>query len=80
MGAELAGVDVRVEASARPPERAAGDGCGVLLVAATSSGCLLGSSGVGARLQERLGLGSNLRRAAPWLQTIWRMKWRPVLL
>lgn len=54
MGAELAGVDVRVEASARPPERAAGDGCGVLLVASTSSGCLLGSSGVGARLQQRL--------------------------
>lgn len=60
MGAKLAGVDVRVEASARPPKRAAGDGCGVLLVAATSCGCLLGSSGVGVRLHERLGIGSRV--------------------
>ena len=66
MGAELADVDVRVEASVRPPESAAGDGCGVLLVAATSTGCLLGSSGVGARPQEHLGLMFRFtsRRAA----------------
>lgn len=52
MGAELAGVDVHMDASAKPPERAAGDGCGCLLVASTSSGCLLGSSGTGGRSQE----------------------------
>jgi hypothetical protein len=46
--AELEGVEVTVEAGAEPPERAAGDGCGCLLVAATSTGCLLGASGVGA--------------------------------
>ena len=60
MGAELAGVHVRVEASAKPPERATGDGCGCLLVASTSTGCLLGSNGIGERLRE------CCRLATPW--------------
>ena len=47
LGSELTGIEVRVEAAAAPPESATGDGCGCLLVARTSTGCLLGSSGTG---------------------------------
>jgi len=32
-----------------PPERACGDGCGIILVATSSTGCLLGASGLGER-------------------------------
>ncbi|KAL4536368.1 hypothetical protein Ndes2526A_g05897 [Nannochloris sp. 'desiccata'] len=32
-----------------PPERAFGDGCGIILVAKSSTGCLLGATGLGER-------------------------------
>ncbi|KAK9834892.1 hypothetical protein WJX81_006902 [Elliptochloris bilobata] len=63
MGKEFAGVEVSVEAAAKPPEHAAGDGCGCLLVASTSTGCLLGSSGVGERGVRAEDVGSTAARA-----------------
>ncbi|GAB4823380.1 hypothetical protein N2152v2_010426 [Parachlorella kessleri] len=40
---------LEVAAVYEPPERAFGDGCAVVLVAETSTGCLFGSSGLGQR-------------------------------
>ena len=42
-------IAVRMETVHEPPERALGDGCGILMVARTSMGCLLGASGLGER-------------------------------
>lgn len=43
------GVPVEVEAVVEPPERAFGDGCGILIYADTDTGCRLGASSKGER-------------------------------
>ena len=42
-------IPVQCETVAEPPEKALGDGTGIIIVAETSSGCLLGASGIGER-------------------------------
>ncbi|KAL6766332.1 hypothetical protein ACKKBG_A35605 [Auxenochlorella protothecoides x Auxenochlorella symbiontica] len=49
LGANLATLVEAEEVEALPPCQAVGDGCGVLLAAHTSSGCVLGASGLGER-------------------------------
>ncbi|PNH10368.1 RNA 3'-terminal phosphate cyclase, partial [Tetrabaena socialis] len=49
MGPAGRGVPVLVEAVLEPQDRAMGDGCGVLLVAETDTGCRLGASAKGQR-------------------------------
>lgn len=45
MGPDGLGVMIESEAVAEPPQRAFGDGCGILLVAHTDTGCCLGEGG-----------------------------------
>lgn len=45
----LPGVPVRASVAHEPPEAAVDDGCGVLAVARTAGGCLLGASALGQR-------------------------------
>lgn len=58
-GGEDSGAELCSEVWHEPPDRAVGDGCGVLLVAETDAGCLLGASGARTRSSE-LGLACEL--------------------
>lgn len=42
-------VPIQCETVAETPDRAFGDGTGIIMVAETSTGCLLGASGIGER-------------------------------
>ena len=45
----LRGVPIETEVVAEPSSRAVGDGTGILMLAETTTGCLLGASGIGER-------------------------------
>lgn len=45
----LRGVLIETEVVAEPSSRAEGDGTGILIVGETTTGCLLGASGIGER-------------------------------
>jgi len=42
-------IQIDVRNTHEPPERAVGDGCGILLFAKTTTGCTIGASGLGER-------------------------------
>lgn len=58
-GGEDSGAELCSQVWHEPPERAFGDGCGVLLVAETDAGCLLGASGA----RRRQGSSGSLEAA-----------------